>query len=530
MEMNTKILIFIFFLMTQLSFAQLVPEIEWLRIYDGIGNGNDFVNDMKTDKDYNIYLAGRSEGVDGTPDFTIMKYSSTGDSLLNIRFISSQNAWDEVNSIAVDSSENIYAIGSASFGQSSFYSVFFKYSTTGNVLWSKNYFSNPDSVSEGLKVVLDHQGNPIIGYLKYQQNSSANFTKYTSNGDSLWTTQIKDDTSAYQLDYLLADSLGNFYASLTQLYFPGGGLPETQVVLLKLNQNGNIVWTRTLKVESVRNMILDREANLILETHLDGKLIKFTQNGDSLWTYEANGLLTDIAIDKDNNILVSGYTGGIGAFDYMINKISSSGGEIWSKSFNSNENLRDYARSVITDNENNVYVTGSSHDMVSQGLCYTLKYSSVGELKWQHRFDAPHGIFENPHSISLDDSNNVIIGGDYRDSTNGTNFFVMKIKQKLGTGIQQTNDDLPVQYFLSQNFPNPFNPVTKIEFSIPKSGFVKLEIYDLLGRKVKELLNQELSAGNYTVDFDSSELSSGIYYYRLFTKEFIQIKKAVLLK
>lgn len=528
--MNRMLLIFFLFLISQFTFAQLVPEIEWLKIYDGIGNGNDFVNDMKIDKDFNIYLAGRSEGVDETPDFIIMKYSNTGDSLLNIRFISSQNAWDEANSIVVDSNENIYAIGSATFGQSSFYSVFFRYSPTGTVVWSKNYFSNPDSVSAGLKVVLDHQENPVIGYLKYQQHSSVNFTKYTFNGDSIWTTKLDDDTSDYNLDYLLADTLGNIYAALTQSYYTGGGIPETQVILLKLNQNGNVVWSKSLQADTPRKLIFDNEANLILETIGDGKVIKYTLNGDSLWTYEANGLLTDIALDRDNNILLSGYTGGIGAFDYMVNKISSGGSEIWSKSFNSAEGLRDYALSIVVDKENNVYVTGSSHDMVSQGLCYTLKYNSVGELKWQHRFDAPHSIFENPNSIFVNDSNNVIIGGDFTDSTNGANFFVMKIKQKLGSGIQPSNDNLPMQYFLSQNFPNPFNPTTQIEFSIPVSGLVILEVYDVLGRKVKELLDQELSFGSYKVDFDASNLSSGIYYYRLITKECIQTKKAVLLK
>ena len=517
-------------LISEFNFAQLVPEIEWLKIYDGIGNGNDFVNDMKIDKDYNIYLAGRSEGLDGTPDFTIVKYSNTGDSLLNIRFISSQSAWDEANSIAVDSSENIYAIGSSSFGQSSFYTVFFKYSTTGNILWSKNYFYNPESVSEGIKVVLDHQENPVIGYLKYQQHSSVYFTKYTSNGDSLWTTIINDDTSDYQLNYLLADTLGNVYATLTQSYYSGGDVPETKIILLKLNHNGSIIWFKSTQGDAPRKLVFDNALNVLLETHGDGRILKFAQNGDSLWNYESNGLLTDITIDKDNNILVSGYTGGIGSFDYMINKISPEGSEIWSKTFNSDEGLRDFASSIAVDEENNVYVTGSSNDMFSQGLCYTLKYNPVGELKWKLRFDAPHSIFENPHSIFIDDSNNVIIGGDFTDSTNGANFFAMKIKQKLGTGIQQSNNNLPSQYFLSQNFPNPFNPITQIEFSIPKSGIVKLEIFDVLGRKVKELLNQDLSLGSYTVNFDASNLSSGIYYYRLSTKEFIQMKKAVLLK
>ena len=524
--MKNKILIFFVFLFSQLNFAQLVPEIQWLRIYDGIGHGLDFVNDVKMDNEYNIYLAGRSAGLDGTPDFTIMKYSNTGDSLLNIRFISSPNAWDEVNSIAVDSGENIYAIGSATFGQSSFYCVFFKYSPNGSVIWNKNYFFNPDSISDGIKVVLTPQEDPVIGYSKYSQHSSVNFTKYNSNGDSSWTVQIKDDTSDYQLNYLLADSLGNFYAALNQTW----GLIESQVAIMKLNQNGNIIWTRILQTESVRKMIIDLNSNLIVETLGDGLTIKYTSTGDSLWTYESNSLLTDITVDNENNILLSGYTFGIGAFDYLVTKLSSDGNEIWSKTFNSIENLRAYAYSIISDEDNNIYVTGSSHDMVTMGLCYTLKYSSLGELKWQYRFDAPHGIFENPHSIFLDDSNNVIIGGDYTDSTNGANFFAMKIKQKSGTGVVPSDNNIPSQYFLSQNYPNPFNPNTTIDFSIPEYGFVKVEIYDALGRKVKELLNKELSAGNYSVKFDASDLSSGIYYYRLATKDFVQLKKAVLLK
>lgn len=524
--MKNKILIFFVFLFSQFNFAQLVPELEWLRIYDGIGHGLDFVNDVKMDNEYNIYLAGRSAGLDGTPDFTIMKYSNTGDSLLNIRFISAPSSWDEVNSIAVDSDKNIYAIGNASFGQSSPYSVFFKYSPTGNVIWDKNYFFNPDSVSNGIKVVLTPQEDPVIGYSKYSQHSSVNFTKYNSNGDSIWTIQIKDDTSDYQLDYLLADSLGNFYAALNQTW----GLLESQVAIMKLNQNGNIIWTRILQTESVRKMIIDQNLDLIVETHGDGMIIKYTSVGDSLWAYESNSLLTDINIDSDNNILLSGYTGGIGAFDYLVTKVSSNGSEIWNKTFNSSENLRDYAYSIVSDENNNIYVTGSSHNMVSIGLCYTLKYNSSGELKWQHRLDAPHGIFESPHSIFLDDSNNVMIGGDYSDSTNGANYFAMKIKQKSGTGVIPSNNNIPTQYFLSQDYPNPFNPNTTIDFSVPEYGFVKVEVYDALGRKVRELLNQELSAGNYSVDFNASDLSSGIYYYRLSTKEFIQMKKAVLLK
>jgi hypothetical protein len=94
----------------------------------------------------------------------------------------------------------------------------------------------------------------------------------------------------------------------------------------------------------------------------------------------------------------------------------------------------------------------------------------------------------------------------------------------------ETTKDLPADYSLSQNYPNPFNPSTKIEFRIPKAGLVSLKIYDLLGREVKTLVSEEMKAGNYTISFDASSLSSGIYFYTLNTGEFISTKKMVLLK
>lgn len=80
------------------------------------------------------------------------------------------------------------------------------------------------------------------------------------------------------------------------------------------------------------------------------------------------------------------------------------------------------------------------------------------------------------------------------------------------------------------NPPNPFNPGTKIKFAIPKAGFVSLKVYDMLGREVKTLVNEQLSACEFIADFDGSNLSSGTYFYRLQVGEFVDVKKMVLLK
>ena len=92
------------------------------------------------------------------------------------------------------------------------------------------------------------------------------------------------------------------------------------------------------------------------------------------------------------------------------------------------------------------------------------------------------------------------------------------------------NTQTPVQYKLSQNYPNPFNPSTSIRFEIPKSGFVKLAVYDILGKEVATLVNDKREAGSYYVDFNASGLSSGVYFYKLITNDFTDIKKMMLLK
>ena len=101
---------------------------------------------------------------------------------------------------------------------------------------------------------------------------------------------------------------------------------------------------------------------------------------------------------------------------------------------------------------------------------------------------------------------------------------------KALTDVKQGNANIPQSYSLLQNYPNPFNPSTFIRYQIPKSGFVSLKIYDILGNEVKALVNETKSAGSYEVKFDGSDLSSGIYFYQLKTNNYTATKKLMLLK
>lgn len=104
-------------------------------------------------------------------------------------------------------------------------------------------------------------------------------------------------------------------------------------------------------------------------------------------------------------------------------------------------------------------------------------------------------------------------------------------KVKYGTvGVQTISTEIPKVFSLSQNYPNPFNPVTRIQFAVPKNEIVSIRVYDILGKEVATLVNEQKNAGTYEVDFNASMLSSGVYFYRMQAGYFADIKRMMVIK
>jgi hypothetical protein len=95
---------------------------------------------------------------------------------------------------------------------------------------------------------------------------------------------------------------------------------------------------------------------------------------------------------------------------------------------------------------------------------------------------------------------------------------------------QESSGNLPVEFALLQNYPNPFNPVTTIKFSVPELSPVTIKVFDVLGNEVSVILDEVKPAGNYKVNYDASESSSGIYFYQMKAGNFISVKKMSILK
>lgn len=131
----------------------------------------------------------------------------------------------------------------------------------------------------------------------------------------------------------------------------------------------------------------------------------------------------------------------------------------------------------------------------------------------------------------LGGGNNSYTGTNPSPTINMTNAInQIAIFDTIDVSISNIGTEIPEKYNLYQNYPNPFNPTTNIRFDLPASAFTSLKVFDINGREVADLVNQKLAAGKYEYNFNASSLSSGIYYFKITSGEFNQIKKMILIK
>jgi hypothetical protein len=134
---------------------------------------------------------------------------------------------------------------------------------------------------------------------------------------------------------------------------------------------------------------------------------------------------------------------------------------------------------------------------------------------------AGNGSYTSPDSTGLDSMKTIAISNPVVETARW---------MQIAVGINNISSEIPDKYALYQNYPNPFNPNTNIKFDIIKQGFVTLKIYDILGKEVATLVNEVLNPGFYSVQFSNNRLSSGIYFYKISTESFTEIKKMLLIK
>ncbi len=162
---------------------------------------------------------------------------------------------------------------------------------------------------------------------------------------------------------------------------------------------------------------------------------------------------------------------------------------------------------------------GYSIGQLRNGSGYWLAQSTNNGTSWERLHTSSSMIMKNM-SVA---KNTVYIVGKH-----GTNAAVMIYRDEL-LGIN-SNQTIPKQFELKQNFPNPFNPSTTINYSVPEKSLVRITIFDISGKEVRTIVNAEHHSGNYSVRFDGSGLASGTYFYKIQAGSFIETKKMMLIK
>ena len=536
---------FILILISSSIKAQLNQE--WVRSYNGPVNGNDEALTHTTDAAGNIYVAGKILGSATGFDMYIVKYSSSGSLLWEKVYNGPGSGNDIAYSINLDRSGNVFVAGESKGVNSNSDYVLIKYNAQGDEQWLRRYNGDNSSLDIPARVVTDTAGNSIITGHSWEAGSLFDFVtiKYNSKGDTLWIRKYNGTANGNELaNDLAADISGNIYVTGSTL----GTGTINDFIIIKYNSNGDEMWTHTYNGpvngnDNFTSITLDNNSNAVITgtsvgsgTSLDIATIKYSPAGDVLWIRRFTSSTVNIeepkAITSDyiGNIYITGTTTGFSSsYDYMTVKYSAAGDEMWAKRYNGpSSNNFDEPRSVTVDNYSNVFVTGLSAGTGSMDDIVTIKYDQFGNELWVNRFNSPANLNDVANNISLDNYGNVIVSGFLTSAAGGMDFGVIKFSQL--TSVNSMSEENASLYLLTQNYPNPFNPVTHFEFGISKVEFVSLRVYNVIGNEVAVLVNEMREPGYYTVEFDGSKLTSGIYFYKITAGNITETKRMLLLK
>lgn len=177
---------------------------------------------------------------------------------------------------------------------------------------------------------------------------------------------------------------------------------------------------------------------------------------------------------------------------------------------------------------NKVYTNNQSSTLFQDLTLFTTQNIATWPIM---TYNLPVQAIAVPQTAYANFQNYRGFAGNFDDGTSKSNvFYGILTRMYASVGINNIGTEVPNQFKLYDAYPNPFNPATTIKFELPRSGFVRIEVFDILGRKTRTLVNQELKTGTYTVDFNAEGLSSGMYVYRMQAGSFAVSKKIILLK
>lgn len=528
-----KIIIFLFFVCNTLQ-AQVTQE--WVATYSGTGTGGNYADRCAVDKFGNFIVGGRSDSA-GNTDYIILKYSSFGNLVWTRRYDGALHDLDITRDMKLDDSGNVYITGfsweGTPLGGQNWVTI--KYSSNGDFRW-KQTLDWSGHIDQPFSLTLDNQRNVYVageGFTGPQNyNDDIILAKYSNNGEVIWIRSYGNSTQLPDWGYsVVTDDSDNVYVS--------GYSPS--IITIKYDSAGNQKWISLFPRLSGEYTVylyskIDRQNNIIVngryDTYSNNITLKYDCNGNLLWSspfYGQGGVLNvvnAIYIDSSSNIYLAGRTQTISNWhDALTVKYAPNGDTLWVRYYDDGIGQHDEARDITGDQNGNVYLTGYTWRDSDDYL--TLKYNSNGNLIFSKKYSLSGNNASK--GISIDQYNNIFITGS-RDVTQSLST-IITIKYSQPTSVHSLNNFNSKSFTLNQNFPNPFNSETIINYHCPENSNIKIKIYDILGRGICKLVDMKHDAGNYEIKFDASNYPGGIYFYSLFVNnKLVETKRMLFLK
>ena len=278
-----------------------------------------------------------------------------------------------------------------------------------------------------------------------------------------------------------------------------------------------------------------------LDNNDAGAVWVFTRSG-GVWTQQGQKLIgtggvgnvylgCSVAVSSDGNTLIAGGYGDFSGTGAVW--IFTRNGSVWTQQGSKLVGTGlvgngDQGFSVSISSNGNTAIEGGPFDNVSTGAVWVFTRTSGVWTQQGTKLigTGAGGGARQGYSVAISSNGGTFLEGAPLDNGNGAVWVFVN----PSIGIRTISTEIPENFSLSQNYPNPFNPSTKIRYDLPKNGFVKLVVFDELGREIEALVNEEQTAGTYEATFNATQYASGIYFYKLQTDNFSETKKMLLIK
>jgi hypothetical protein len=419
------------------------------------------------------------------------------------------------------------------------YEIYYKRSTNGGISWATDTrFTNDTAVSENPSVTLSGS----VVHAVWQDNRDGNteiYYKHSTDDGASWESE---ERLTNDFSFSLAPSVSVF-GSVVHVVWQEGRDGNGEIYY-KRSINGGISWAADTRLTNLHTNSFSgfssvsasaSVVHVVWQDNRDGPYAiysKSSTDGGNSWG--ADTRLTNSSFSGPPSASVSDsivhvvWRDGRDGNGEIYYKRSSDGGLTWGTDTRlTNNSYESWFPSITVsgqivhvvwyderDGNSEIYHKRATDGGVSWGVDTRLTINSSGSY--------------DPF-VSVSGSVVHVVWQDHRDG----NYEIYYKRNPTGNPIAiiYISTQIPRDFSLSHNYPNPFNPSTQIEFSIPKNNeFVILTVFDVTGREITTLVNQQINAGTYKVEFNGEYLASGLYFYKLVVGDFTQTKKMILIK